>query len=158
MMLLFLLMSLAAGPAPAPGRAPAAAPVIDPAKEADIRKLMAITGQGELGPSVVEQVMASFKAAYTKVPDATWTELEKQMDPASLTTMLVPQYDSRFSADEVKQLLTFYQSPLGKKLVKTLPELNAASEDVAADWAHKAADRMTAQLEAKGYKLPTKAR
>ncbi|MBC7793236.1 MAG: DUF2059 domain-containing protein [Clostridia bacterium] len=133
----------------------AAAPVqpVDPAKEADIRKLMHITGMSELGPGVAKQVIATFREAYPKVPESLWTDLQKQMDPASVTTLTVPVYSAHFNADEVKQLIAFYESPLGKKILKELPGVTTESMEIAETWGYKSGERMAGVLEAKGYKL-----
>lgn len=154
-MLLFLLVSLAAAE---PVKTPTQ-PVkqIDAAKEADIRKLMDASGMGQMPTRVAGMVMQSFREAYTKVPETMWTELGKQLDTASCATAMVPVFDRQFTADEVKQLVAFYESPIGKKLLKALPQVSAESEEVAEKWARAAADRMTEQLEAKGYKLPRSA-
>lgn len=36
-------------------------------------------------------------------------------------------YTSQFSETELNQLIAFYESPLGKKMLSKLPELNARS-------------------------------
>ena len=143
-------------PAPptATAKEPAAPTAVSPAREADIRKLMDITGMAKLGPGVAEQVMASFREAYPKVPESLWTELQKQMDPASVVTLMVPVYDRHFTADEVKQLIAFYETPLGKKVLKELPGVTTESMQIAETWGYKTGERMAGQLEAKGYTLP----
>lgn len=154
-MLLFFLVSLAAAE-PVKTSQPVAKPV-DVAKEADIRKLMDATGMSQMPTRIAGMVMQSFKEAYAKVPDTMWTDLAKQLDTASCVSAMVPIFDRQFSAEEMKQLVAFYESPVGKKLTKALPQISAEGEEVAEKWAHAAADRMTEQLEAKGYKLPRSA-
>ena len=147
-MLLFFLLSLAAAE-------PAKPAPVDPGKEADIRKLMKITGMSELGSGVAKQVMGTFREAYPKVPESLWADLAKRMDPASVTTLTVPVYNAHFSADEVKQLIAFYESPLGKKVLKELPGVTAESMEIAETWGYKTGERMAGELEAKGFKLET---
>jgi len=42
-----------------------------------------------------------------------------------MQTWMVEIYGPRFSADEVRQLVAFYKTPLGKKLAKLTPELQS---------------------------------
>ncbi|WDP90682.1 MAG: DUF2059 domain-containing protein [Desulfobacter sp.] len=41
----------------------------------------------------------------------------------ALTEMMYPIYGQRFSEDELKKLIAFYETPLGKKLLRELPAI-----------------------------------
>lgn len=123
-------------------------------KEADIRRLMELTGMGALGSQVTTQVMNSFKTAFPKVPEADWTELERAQNPSELVTLIVPVYDRHFSHEEIKQLIGFYETPLGQKLLKELPGVTQESLTLSENWGRKMGQRVMNRLEAKGYKLP----
>ncbi|MGE4406509.1 DUF2059 domain-containing protein [Pseudomonas sp.] len=53
--------------------------------------------------------------------------LDKAIGWDKLKPDLVALYTSQFSEPELNQLIDFYQSPLGKKMLAKLPELNARS-------------------------------
>ncbi len=40
-----------------------------------------------------------------------------------ITNILMPVYAKQFTGEEVKQLISFYKTPVGKKVVKTMPEI-----------------------------------
>ncbi len=66
-------------------------------------------------------------------------------------------YTQHFTEQELKDLLVFYKSPVGKKLVTEQPKIAEASLKFAQDWANKLSDevveRMRAELKKKGHAL-----
>ncbi|MCW8157565.1 DUF2059 domain-containing protein [Stutzerimonas stutzeri] len=82
------------------------------------------------------------------------TALDKAIGWDKLKPDLVALYTSQFSETELNQLIDFYQSPLGKKMLTKLPELNARSAQItqtklegAVPEVNKLLADMTAELE-----------
>ena len=53
----------------------------------------------------------------------------------ALYSVLYPVYARHFNLIELSKLVTFYQSPLGQKLVRVSPQLLTESLDLGSDWA-----------------------
>ncbi len=123
-------------------------------KDADIRRLMELTTTSQLASQITQQMMESFKAAFTKVPDATWSELKKELTPEDLLAKIAAVYDRHFTHDDIKALITFYETPLGRKLLKELPAVTQESLEVGQTWGRTMGQRMMERLDAKGYRLP----
>jgi hypothetical protein len=66
-------------------------------------------------------------------------------------------YDANFSADEIKQLVAFYQSPVGRKIVIQSPQLMQQSVAMGQSWGQQAGahaiERIRAAAKQKGYDL-----
>ncbi len=84
------------------------------------------------------------------------TALDKAIGWEKLKPDLVDLYTSQFSETELNQLIDFYQSPVGKKMLGKLPELNARSAQLtqvklesAVPEVNKLLSDMTAELETK---------
>ncbi|MEN9354180.1 MAG: hypothetical protein RL318_1505, partial [Fibrobacterota bacterium] len=103
------------------------AETIAPAKEADIRKLLEATGALKIGSmmteSVVKQMGASFASSRPDLPTALVDSLSADVgrifaqgmsSKGGLMDQMVPLYHRQFTHEEIKGLLAFYQSPLGK--------------------------------------------
>lgn len=118
--------------AAAPAAAPAAAEKPDPAKEKAIRHLMALNGTDKLGQQITESLTDQVKQALSRTlaPD----RMDKFMSdfnqklalraPAAHTDeALIAGYSSRFSTQEIEGLSQFYDSPLGQKMEKEMPQL-----------------------------------
>lgn len=82
------------------------------------------------------------------------TALDKAIGWKKLEPELVSIYTSQFTERELAELIEFYESPLGKKMLDKLPELNARSAqltqkklEAAVPEVNKLLAEMTAELD-----------
>jgi hypothetical protein len=134
------------------GTAPVGANHADAEKDKLVRELIAITGADRIGAQIMEALIQQFRQVYTDVPAAYWQDLRSPLQEAELREQIVPVYADRFSASELKDILTFYRSPLGKKLVAELPEITRRSLAVGQEWGKQQTGKLMAKLKADGYK------
>jgi hypothetical protein len=120
----------------------------DKAKAADIKKLMTLTGAGNLGIQAMTQMLGVLKQATPKVPEAFWVEFQKEVNPDDLVDRVVPIYAKHLSHPEIKELIRFYETPLGKKLIATLPAITQESMVVGQQWGMDLANRARKKLDA----------
>jgi hypothetical protein len=133
-----------AAPQPPPGHTPAQASKpsqpdsttpdsttkVDPAKAAAIRHLMDITETSKLGDNIssylqgqvhdgvgraigqdkIDAFMGTFNQKFSATASAT-----------AVTDAMVPIYAKAFTMEDIQGLIQFYESPLGKHVVKALP-------------------------------------
>lgn len=130
--------------------AQAAQTAADKAKAADIKKLMTLTGAGNLGIQAMGQMLQVLKQATPKVPEAFWAEFQKEVNPDELVDRVVPIYAKHLSHGEIKELIKFYETPLGKKLIATLPAITQESMVVGQQWGMDLANRARKKLDAQG--------
>ncbi len=117
---------------------------IDPAKEADIRKLLELVGTKALFIQSMDGMSKSMKPMLTnslppgdyreKLVDLFFKKFSSKMDVQHLLDLAVPIYDKHFSHQEVRSLIEFYQTPLGQKTVSTLPMLTAELQEEGRKW------------------------
>jgi hypothetical protein len=65
---------------------------------------------------------------------------------AELSDEMAKLYATRFTDQELKAILVFYQSPVGKKLLDQQPNVVDDSMKFAQDWANKLSDQVIAQM------------
>ena len=58
----------------------------------------------------------------------------EQADPNELIEISIPSYDKHMTHDDIKQLLKFYNSPIGKKLIEKQPLILRDSMIVGQKW------------------------
>ncbi len=119
---------------------PPAGPPIDPAKEADIRALLELSGTGDLLADLGPKSGAPFtqsienlipeKDRAEKLSAAFVERYKAHFDSAEMTNQIVRLYDRHFTAAEIKQLLQFYGSPLGQKFAAEMPKLTQEAQTV----------------------------
>jgi len=135
-----------AGPLVSPALAQSAA--ADAAKQADIQKLMNLTGAGNLGMQAMDQMIASMKGAMANVPEKFWVEFRKELNADELVNQIIPIYDKHLTHAEVKELIKFYETPVGKKMITVMPAITAESMQVGQHWGLEVARRAKAKLDA----------
>lgn len=160
LLLLTLSASSALGAAPkisAPSKAPTptqAAKPTESAEEAklnDIRRVLILTGSDKLALQVMQQMIVQFKEALPQVPDAFWTEFMTEVNPSEIVELAVPIYAKHLTHDDIKELLRFYESPVGAKYVSVLPQITQESMLAGQTWGGMLGERVLNKLKEKGY-------
>ncbi|MGB8107605.1 MAG: DUF2059 domain-containing protein, partial [Pseudolabrys sp.] len=87
------------------------------------------------------------------------TKLRADLAPrfSELTDEVAKLYAAHFSEAELKQVLAFYKSPVGMKLIAEQPKVGEESLKFAQDWANKLSDQVIAnmrdELKKRGHAL-----
>lgn len=114
------------------------------AKQDDIRKLLQVTGAGNLATQTMTEMEKSMRPLITnalppgdyraKLVDLFFDKFHSKMDVNTLTELIVPIYDKYLSDDDVKGLIQLYQTPMGQKLITVLPKVAAESQQAGEKW------------------------
>ncbi|HEX6908188.1 MAG TPA: DUF2059 domain-containing protein [Terriglobales bacterium] len=136
------------------------------AKHQDTERLMELVGTRQILRDIFDQdidaQIAAMRHARPDVPEQFWqdfaVEFKRQASPDELMKAILPIYDKHFTHQEIRQLIAFYQSPLGRKISTTLPEIQRESIEAGRNWGEQLGDRMHAELKQrlteKGYSSP----
>lgn len=83
-----------------------------------------------LGPEYIESIKKAFD----------------EKDLVVLTDKFVAAYDKHLTDEEISGLLRFYESPVGEKVTKAMPQITAEHNDFVKEWAQSSAIRVTDAL------------
>jgi uncharacterized protein len=119
-----------------------AAEKVDPAKEKAIRHLMELNGTSKLGDNMTEAV--AFQVKNTMSRNLPSDRLQKFMDdfnqklsarsPAhEVSNVEISTYAQHFSMEDLQGMIQFYESPVGQRMAKALPQVMQESQKNAAD-------------------------
>lgn len=116
-------------------------------KADDIVKLLRMTGSlkiGEMmGTAVVNQMMSVVKLTNQTLPDSVIEIIRQEVNQLiseevekedGLLSILVPIYDKYYTHKDIKGLIEFYNTPLGKKLIETMPAVTQESMLAGQKW------------------------
>jgi uncharacterized protein len=123
----------------------------DNVKETHIRQLMNMMGSGQLGVQVLKNIIASYKKSMPDVDPQFWDDFVKQVKPEDLINLVVPIYAKYFTDDDIKSMMTFYNSPVGQKLIANLPLITQESMQVGGAWGKQLSEKIMQSLKDKGY-------
>ncbi len=143
-----------------------AQPKPSPAAMATAQQLIKITGAttlfNPLVPGVVEQAKLLFlqqNPDLAKDLNEVAKKLRTEYAPrlSELTKHVANLYVRHFTEAELKQLLAFYQSPLGKKFLAQQPQIVDSSMKYAQGWANNLSDqvivKMREEMKKRGHPL-----
>jgi uncharacterized protein len=137
-----------------PGRAGAqGAP--DPDASAAAKELVVTMGFTDQFKAMLPRMMQVIKpAALSGRP-----EMEREFDVMSaviikaasarvdeITDQMVQVYARHFNADELRQLTTFYRTPVGQKVLQTLPAVSQESMTIGQNWGRTVGAEMQSKV------------
>lgn len=98
----------------------------------------------ELPPRVVEVLLEEI-------------ETEFRVSTPILVEMMLNEWTRRFSSSELRELIEFYATPLGRKLIRELPILTRRGMEMGQEWGaeagKRAGERAISRLRAMGYEI-----
>ncbi len=123
-----------------------------PTRNEDIEKLLELTGAGKLGIQVMNQMIPVFKQGNPGIPDKFWKDFMAEVNAKELVEMVIPIYGKYLSHDEVKQLIKFYDTPVGKKLIEVQPKIMLESMIAGQKWGQQLGEKIAEKLKEQRYK------
>jgi uncharacterized protein len=134
---------------------------------ADIDQLLRVTGAVAMGKqmatAVTAQLAQNLKKVRPDIPNQVLQVLPQEVgavfeeNMGSLMEAIVPLYAKYFTGTEVKELIRFYSTDLGKKLVDAMPGLMQESMQIGQHWGQSLAPaierRVKARLAREGVRI-----
>jgi hypothetical protein len=148
------------------GHGPAAEVRIDAGKRADIRSLMEVVGaRDEMRQATARQteefrdnlVSALPAQQRDEVVTTLVSDYQKKFHSEALNEQIIAIYDKHFSDDEVKGLLQFYSSPLGRKFAAEMPKIAAEAQAANREEGTRTATEVVQQLPEQKSAAPVEA-
>jgi hypothetical protein len=119
-------------------------------KEENIRKLLVLMDSSGTFMRALEEQLSLMKARVTQIPPRFWDEVLKEVDPDKFVELLIPVYDKHFSDEDLKGLIAFYETPLGKKWVSELPQLMPETAAIGVKYGEQISNRVIKRMQAEG--------
>jgi len=121
----------------------------DPGKRADIKKLLELTGTRQLALQAIDQMIGQFKKTMPQVPAEFWKDAaaEMRMQIDELLDLQLPVYEKHLSHEDIKGLIKFYESPVGKKFVKAQPAIQMECMQAGQKWGQKIGQKIGKKLQ-----------
>jgi uncharacterized protein len=118
--------------------------------DADITKMQQVNGSAGSIDAMYPRIVAQLKAAKPGVTEEQWATVKKEVfdvEAAELSKQLIPIYKKHFTQDEVKAIIAFYESPIGKKLAEQTPLITTESMQISQVWAMGLFSKIQAYLD-----------
>ncbi|MBU6247069.1 MAG: DUF2059 domain-containing protein [Xanthomonadaceae bacterium] len=120
------------------------------ASASQIRELMGMFGTQRMFQQMNAQMAEMMVKQLPCVPPGFWNGFLDDSSTRELTDKLVPIYQRHFTEQDVRGLLKFYRSPLGRKLLLEQPSVMTEVMQVGRKWGEQRARSMIAGLQGDG--------
>lgn len=139
-------------------------------KKASIEELMQIVGitdiEKQMASVFVAQNVKEIKETHRDIPDRMFSVLEQEVNDViksqieangGFSEKVVPIYHKYFTHEEVKGLIKFYQTDLGKKITTALPDIMRESIQIGQEWGYSLEpliqERVSKRFKEEGFEL-----
>jgi len=122
--------------------------------ESDIARLLRLNGSAASFDVAFDQITSQFMMMKPSIPDSGWTLLRKEVfDPEVdiLFQKMVPVYKKHFTHEQVKELIGFFESPLGKNYMEGNAQITKEMVPVSQAWGMGLGQKINDYLTKKGF-------
>jgi len=134
---------------------------LTPEKAADIRRMIEITGAmnmaKQFAAASAESLFQTLKAVKPDIPNRAFPILQREVETVfseknfargGLMDRIVSVYHSYFTHQEIRELLTFYQTPVGVKTIQVMPKMTQDFMTVGEQWVKSQSSEIDARVTA----------
>jgi hypothetical protein len=120
-------------------------------KKEGIVRLLNLTDTKPQAAQMFDLMLPGFEALAPQAPTAIWTMFREKLNIDSFLEMFIAVYDKYLTHDEVKGLIQFYESPIGRRLVEITPQISQESFRIGQEWGQKIGQSVAEELIKQGY-------
>lgn len=144
----------------------AAAQDSSPERRQNLRRLMEVTKATDLGTQVIGESIAQIKTNLERLPPEVRSkispemmqrmlsvfeeELRREFTAEKMVEFISSIYEKHLTDEDIKGLIVFYETPLGRKMTDVLPQIMREAYEVGVRLGEKAAARAIQKLQAEG--------
>jgi len=117
----------------------------------DIKKLIQVSGSDKLAEQVMDAMIPQFQQLVPGIPEAFWVRVKNRINIDDLVDACIPVYRKYYTHDDIKQLIQFYESPLGKKMVAVTPAMTQETMIIGQNWGEQLGYDIVNELIREGF-------
>lgn len=115
-------------------------------KELKIAELLETMGSTEAMKTSFEYMINYYKQNNPQISSEYWDNASKHVDYNELVQKLVPIYSKHFTEHEIVDLLNFYSTSTGKKMIEKMPTVLQESMEVGRKWGIELAQKIEKEV------------
>ena len=137
-------------------------------KRAEVSRLMDAMGVKKMMDTIIPQMMEQIsRQAQASIPasvarersvaiiDYTMRRTQEELKHFDIEGLSISIYEKHFTTDEIRALIQFYESPVGKKLLAVMPAIMQDSINASAEWSQGLQQRIMNEVMEKFPELKT---
>ncbi|CAM3604200.1 DUF2059 domain-containing protein [Elizabethkingia occulta] len=123
---------------------------ISPVKKEKIKTFLKLTNVLGVANQVMDNMINSYQTYYKQVPAEYWNELKKETaSTKDFEELLIPIYSKYYTEKELDDIIAFYKTPTGQKVIKTMPDMTKESMQAGQEWGMKLGQKVLKKINEK---------
>ena len=115
-------------------------------KDVKIAKLLETMGSTQAMKTSVEYMINYYKQNNPQISSEYWDNASKHVDYDELVQKLIPVYSKHFTEQEIVDLLKFYNTSTGKKMIEKTPTILEESMEIGRKWGIDLAQKIEEEI------------
>lgn len=123
--------------------------------KATLEKMLEVSGSMASAKAMVPQMISMLKQQSPSVSASFWDGFQKKWEgkfAGRLAELYAPIYQKYLTLDDLKKIVAFYESPVGKKLGTSTPAMMAEGMQMGQKLGMEIATELQQELQAQGNK------
>lgn len=108
-----------------------------PITAAQVHQLMVLTKTDHLTKQMMDGMMPYMKQALPFLPADVLSDFQARMEKVDFEPMAVEAYQKRLSTEDAAQVIAFYQTPAGQRIIASMPQIVAETQQAGAQLGQK---------------------
>ncbi|MCP4274395.1 MAG: DUF2059 domain-containing protein [Gammaproteobacteria bacterium] len=126
--------------------------VAETASKKSVKMLMERTGAGNMGVQMMNQMLPALKKMVPDAPEKFWTDVMAEMNANQIIELVIPVYQKHLTEQDIKEIIAFYNSAAGKKLIRVQPAIMQESMALGQQWGQETARNVINKYKAQSEK------
>ena len=122
--------------------------------EKAVKEMLKVSGSQKIYETSIIQMLDMFKQMAEEVPEEAWKILEEELLDTSLdelTELLIPVYYRHLTLTDLETMISFYNTPVGKKFVEKSPLIMQESMEAGQKWGEQLGKNVEKKIRELGY-------
>ena len=115
-------------------------------KDVKIAELLETMGSTHAMKTSFEYMINYYKQNNPQISSEYWVNASKHVDYNELVKKLVPVYSKHFTEQEIVDLLNFYNTSTGKKMIEKMPAILEESMEIGRKWGIELAQKIEKEI------------
>ena len=116
-------------------------------KNEKIMELMEVMGTKQNLHNILNTMVVQYKSSYPDIPSEFWKKAISEENVNDLFNRMIPLYSKYYNEKEINDLIVFYKTPTGKKMVETMPQVMNESMQIGEKWGAEIGSKIQAELD-----------
>jgi hypothetical protein len=120
-------------------------------KEEDIARLVELMNMKSTAVQIFDMLIPQLSQLVPNVPQKVWDMFREKVDTNEFVRLHIVIYDKHYTHQEIKKLIEFYESPIGRRVIEETPAMTQESMAAGQEWGMRLGQKIMMDLKKGGY-------